>query len=132
MPVVNNNAFITTATFDIGTDTHTSAIQSFQIVPTTPTASAVDLSGASRAFAGKSTFVLNLTMFQDWTATGLAKLFFTGEGTTAVIKIKLPGTQGVWTLNAILVAPPIGGDTNALATAQVSLPIVGVPVWSAT
>jgi len=132
MAIIANKTFLNQVTIDIGSDTYTSAFRDPALVPTTPEVSVVDASGTSYPFVGKSTYVFTGTLYQDWTTTGLAKSWFTGEGTQATIKFKLPGVQGVFTATVVLKAVQIGGTTNGVAEASVSLPVVGTPTYSAS
>lgn len=132
MANIVNKTFLSQMTIDVGTDTYTSAIRDPAFVPTTPEAAFVDASGSSTSFVGASTWVFTATLAQDWTTGGLAKMWLTNEGQTAVIKVKLPGTQGVFTATVTLKAPQIGGPTNAVAESPIAFPVVGKPVWSAS
>lgn len=132
MAVVVNKTFINKASITIGADEYTNAFRDAAITPTTPEVVVVDNSGATQPITGKSTWVFTGVLYQDWTSTGLAKAWFTNEGSEATIKLNLGGTQGVWTVKVILKAPAIGGATNAAAESAVSLSVVGTPVWSAS
>ena len=133
MAVISNNTFfLKDVVITIGTDEYTSAFRDPALTPTAPEVTVVDASGTARPFVGKSSYRFTGVLYQDWTATGLAKAWQTGEGTQATIKYKLPGTQGVWTAIVVLKATQIGGNTNGVAEASVDLPVVGTPTWSAT
>lgn len=132
MAVVINKTFLAAVTLDIGADTYTSAFRDPAIVPTTPEVAVVDASGATLPLVGPTTYVFTASMYQDWTATGLAKAWMAAEGTQQTIKYKLPGVQGVFTIVVIIKPVQIGGPTNAAAESPVSLPVVGKPTWAAS
>ncbi|MDQ1169589.1 hypothetical protein QE392_001393 [Microbacterium proteolyticum] len=131
MAVVVNKTFLQQCSLDIGADTYTSAFRDPAIVPTTVEVSVVDAAGNSVPFTGTTTYVFTASMYQDWTATGLAKAWAANEGAQATIKYKLPGVQGVFTITVVLKPVQIGGPTNAVAESPISLPVVGKPVWAA-
>lgn len=132
MAVVTNKTFMNKSSITIGADEYTNAFRDPALTPTTPEVAVLDASGTQVPLVGKSTWVFSATMYQDWTATGLAKAWYTNEGNEATIKLVLPGTQGAWTFKVILKAPAIGGATNAAAEAAISMPVLGTPVWSAS
>lgn len=120
MPVIAPNLRLLSATVTIGTDEYTGHIQDYKFTPTVASTEVVDVSGKTTKFAGKAGYDLDLTLFQDFTPTGLARKFFTDEGSTAVIKIVEGPTT--WTATITLVAPDIGGTPNNVGTAAVKCP----------
>lgn len=131
MATVVNKTFLSAVSIDIGADTYTSAFRDPAIVPTTTEVMVLDASGATVPLVGPSTYMFTANMYQDWTSTGLAKKWTDAEGTQATIKYKLPGVQGVFTIIVVVKPVQIGGSTNAVAEAAISLPIVGKPTWAA-
>lgn len=132
MAVIVNKTFIQSAKLDIGADTYTNAFKDPAIVPTTVEVAVVDASGATSYIMGPTTYRFTAGMFQDWTATGLAKKWMDTQGNQATIKYTLPGTQGVFTITVLVKPVQIGGPTNAAAEGAIDLPVIGAPVWAAS
>jgi len=120
MAIVNPNLRLLSATVLIGADTYTGHVQDAKWSPSTATTEVTDISGKITKFAGLAGFELTLTLFQDYSPTGLARKFFDQEGTTAVIKV-IEGAV-TWTATITLVAPEIGGTPNTVGTTTVVCP----------
>lgn len=126
MPVIAANLRLITATISVGTDDYSAHIQDYAIIPTSVTAEVTDVTGKVTRLAGQSGFNVQLNVFQDFSATGLARKMFNDEGTNVVLKIVDGPTT--WTQTVTLVAPQIGGATKAVGVSAVTLPVVGKPV----
>lgn len=120
MATINANIRLVTATISIGSDDYSAHIQDFSIDPTPVTAEVTDVTGKVVRLAGQSGWNVTLNVFQDFTATGLARKMFNDEGTSAVLKIVDGPTT--WTSTVTLVAPKIGGATKAVGVSPVVLP----------
>lgn len=119
------------ATFTLGADTYTAHIQNYQWNNATDVETVTDISGLQTRVAGTSSHDLTLILFQDWTATGLARLFFdeSGEESGTVVIVDGPTT---FTAEVEYVMPnAIGGAGNTVGTTTVVLPSTR-PVLSAT
>ncbi len=120
------NPRLVTASISIGTDEYTAHIQDFSIDPTPVVVEKTDVSGKVIRLAGQAGWNVTLNVFQDFTATGLARKMFTDEGTNVVLKIVDGPTT--WTQTVTLVAPKIGGVTKDIGVSTVVLPCVTKPV----
>lgn len=120
MAEIPANLRLITATVTVGTDSYTEHIQDYNFAPTAVTSEVTDVGGVVHKFAGESGYVLNLNVFQDFTATGLARKAFDDEGETAeVVIVDGPVT---WTTTVTWVAPTIGGATKAVGVTPLALP----------
>lgn len=120
MAVINANIRLVTATISIGTDDYSAHIQDFSYDPTPVVSEVTDVTGKVVRIAGASGWNVTLNVFQDFSATGLARKMFTDEGTSVVLKIVDGPTT--WTSTVSLVAPKIGGATKAVGVSTVVLP----------
>lgn len=126
MAVIAANLRLITATISVGTDDYSAHIQDYAIIPTSVTAEVTDVTGKVTRLAGQSGYNVQLNVFQDFSASGLARKMFNDEGTNVVLKIVDGPTT--WTQTVTLVAPQIGGATKAVGVSTVTLPVVGKPV----
>lgn len=114
------NLRLITAQIKIGEEVYTSHIQDFNYVPTATASEVTDVGGEVHKFAGESGWALVLNVFQDFTATGLARKMLSEEGS----KVEFTIIDGpvTWNSEVTLVAPNIGGATKAVGVSQVTLP----------
>lgn len=118
-----------TATVSIGADSYSAHIQDYKYSPSPVLSSVTDVTGRVTEFVGESAWKLDLNVFQDFSATGLARKMLDGEGT----KVSLTVVDGpdTWTSDVKLVAPQIGGATKQVGLSPLSLPSTR-PEWAAT
>lgn len=109
-----------TATISVGADDYSAHIQDYNYAPGGATTEVTDVTGKVTRFSGESGWTLNLNVFQDFTATGLARKMFADEGKKFTIKIVDGPTT--WTSEVSLVAPTIGGATKQVGVSALALP----------
>ncbi|MGW9345959.1 hypothetical protein ACWGR3_30930 [Streptomyces albidoflavus] len=107
-------------TFTLGEDTYTSQVGRAEYVPTPVSTEVVDVGGTTHRASGDSAWNLNLTVNQDWSATGLSTYLLANEGEEAEVTVERP--DATFTSTVTLVAPSIGGDPNTLVQSQIALP----------
>jgi hypothetical protein len=76
------------------------------------------------------TWALQLTFAQDWdTLNSLSQYLLTNAGQTKniVLQPKAGSGQKTFTVDAVIVPGPVGGDIDTYQTGQVSLPVIGAP-----
>lgn len=120
MANIPSNLIVHKVTFNLGADSYTSHVNAAEYVPTTPTAEIVDVGGTTHRASGDAAWNLNLTVIQDWSATGLSTYLLANEGEEA--EVEIVRSDATFTSTVTLVAPSIGGATNQFATSQISLP----------
>ncbi|KRC60918.1 hypothetical protein ASE14_08130 [Agromyces sp. Root81] len=122
--------FIGASTLTVAADDHTSAINSAQLDPTTPTAQFRDIGGGIVNIEGTPSWVLSLGIAQDWEDdTSTAHYMRINAGQTKAMKLTpVSGGRGV-TVNVICRAPSVGGAAAAIAQSTLQLPVNGQPVW---
>ena len=120
MAEIPANLRLITATVTIGTDSYTEHIQDFSYDPAPVTVEVTDVGGKVHKFAGEAGYNLTLNVFQDFTATGLARKMFDAEGEKADITIVDGPTT--WDSEITFVAPKIGGATKAVGVSTLVLP----------
>lgn len=128
-PIVMNGATVKIGT----TNNYEATVSTVSIVPTTPTTSWTSVNGTVITVAGTPTWVINLTFLQDFkTANSLSQYLLTNAGQTQPIAVAPAAGTGntLYTISAVLVPSQIGGDTNALLSASVTLQCIGQPVAS--
>ncbi|HEU5223928.1 MAG TPA: hypothetical protein VFU07_09670 [Candidatus Lumbricidophila sp.] len=116
------------STFKVGLDNYEQSVSSAKFVPTTPIASFTGIGGTTTSAAGAPTWVLTLTFAQDWlTANSLSNYLMDNKGTTKVVQLAPVGGGTAFDATVLIVASDIGGDANSLATASVTLTVIGAP-----
>lgn len=116
--------------FSVGTDEYTPALAQVEFQATRASSTFTDITGAPTQLAGKSGYVLAINLAQDWEEEdSLAHYLFTHDGEDATVTLGVPG--GEWDATVICGAPNIGGTGSAPATSQLTLPVRGLPVWTA-
>lgn len=114
------NLRLVTATITVEGEDYTTHIQDFSYDPTAVAVEVTDVSGTVHKFAGESGWNLTLNVFQDFTATGFARMCFDDEGQKVDVVIKDGPTT--YTSEITLVAPKIGGATKAVAVSTLVFP----------
>ncbi|GMM94757.1 hypothetical protein [Microbacterium sp. MTN4-26] len=120
MPEIASNPVLNKATFTVGSNSYTSHILSYEWVPNAPTQEVTDIGGTVHRFAGQAGWTLNLGLFQDWTDTGLATMFFEDEGEEATVTVET--AQASFAATITVVAPSIGGAAAQISQSSISLP----------
>lgn len=120
MPVIPANLRLITCTVLVGADEYSAHVQDYNFAPTNTPTEVTDVTGKVTRFAGESGWTLNLNVFQDFTATGLARKMLTDEGKKFTMKIVDGPTT--WTADVTFVAPTIGGATKAVGVSSLALP----------
>lgn len=138
MPVVEVRPFIMrNAVVSFDADDFAKAVSTATLTPSSGT---TDFKGlkptAVFTFPQATTWVLELTYSQDWSAsTSLSRFLFDHAGETLDFELN-PDDQGtgatvgstVWSGTVAIAPGAVGGDVDSVATATVSLGIVGAPV----
>ena len=121
------------AIVQLGTDDFAAAVSSATLTPSGGTA---DFKGLKRTavftFPQAVTWALELTYAQDWSnANSLSRYLFDHIGETVPATInpdeQTEGTTS-WACDVVITAGAVGGAVDAVATATVSLGVVGQPV----
>lgn len=83
---------------------------------------------------GKESFQVEVTAAQDWTADGLCRFLWENAGLESDMTFQPRGGAVVgadnpkWTAKVTLPRPPVGGEVNTFAEAELVFPVKGVPV----
>jgi hypothetical protein len=130
-PYVLKNALLTVAT-----DNYEKHVSGVKIIPNvTPVTWQGLTPDAAFSDAGSPTWTLTLDYAQDWTtANSLAAYLLANAGQQKVIVFKpLGATAGgpIFTVTAIIVPGPVGGDVNTVQTGTVTMGIIGQPAKTA-
>ena len=117
------------ATLKVATDNYEAAVSEVSFVPTIPTSSVsfkgIDGSSYSKTTQQASTWVCNLTYAQYWTTVGsLSNYLHDNEGDDVTAEFVPEAGSGLPSFTATITVQPgaIGGPTDAVLTASVSLP----------
>jgi len=119
------------ASLEVDTVEYANNVTAARLVPTTPIQQQRTLvPDGTVSDVDSATWVFNLTVLQG--VGGLAAALRTAAGgeVDIVYQPKIGAGQEVATFTAIAVAPDFGGEQGAYRTAEVSLPVVGAPVFS--
>lgn len=82
---------------------------------------------------GKESFQVDVTAVQDWTADGLCRFLWENAGLESTMEFQPrgltpPGADNPkWTAVVTLPRPPVGGEVNTFAEAELVFPVKGVP-----
>ncbi len=114
------NLRLISATITVDGEDYTTHIQDYSYDPTSSPVEVTDVSGTVHKFAGESGWNLTLNVFQDFTASGFARMCFDDEGEKVTITVKDGPTT--WTSEITLVAPKIGGATKTVGTSTLVFP----------
>lgn len=120
------------STLLIGTDNYELAVNSAQLVPTTPMQQYKGIGGGVINLTGVPSWVLNLEYAQDLaTAKSLSQILLANVGKTLAFTIR-PVSGGTGYSGTVVAVPgPVGGAVDAVLTGSVSLPVNGQPVAAA-
>lgn len=128
MAEIANAAFFPAGTLSIGNDSYKAAVTSAVLTPTTPTEVIRDIGGGITTVAGPAEWALGLNFMQDLkTASSLSQYLITNQGTKKTI-VYTPQSGGKgFTVSALIVAAPVGGDAKSAAKSDVTLLVDGQP-----
>ena len=117
----------------VATDNYEAALSGVALTPTTPTFTFRGLTPtAVYPAVGNPDWAAQLDYVQDWdTAGSLSNYLQANQGKTVSMEFTPKAKSGKkFTVDVTIIAGPIGGQTNALATSSVTLP-AGSPVVAA-
>lgn len=103
------------------------------LVPTSATQTWTPISGKAQTKGGATAWSLQVTIGQDFALKALWRYLWENEGKSATFQIKPAGDTGpafAGTINS-LPAPQLGGDADAVATADITFPLAGKPTVTA-
>jgi hypothetical protein len=132
-PFIMRNSIISFATDDFAKAVSTATITPSNGITAWPALK----TGAVYTFPQATTWTLELTYAQDWSAeTSLSRYLFDHKGQTVDFVLNADDTTGMtpgvgsttWTGTAAIAPGAVGGDVDSVATATVSLGILGEPV----
>ncbi len=138
MPVIDVTPFIMRdAVITLGTDDFAKAVSSATL---TPSGGTVEFKGlkpdAVFTFPQSVTWTLDLEYAQDWSVTtaggSLSRYLFENAGQVVDATLNANDTvstgETLWTMQVAITAGAVGGAVDNVATATVSLGVVGQPV----
>lgn len=113
----------------VPTDDYAAHVSSVECVPTTSTVTWTGLAGNTFTDASTPTWVLNAAYAQDWeNPNSLANYFLAHVGEEIEVTFEPVAGGAGFTVTVKIVPGAIGGAVNAVAVANVSLPVIGQPV----
>lgn len=81
--------------------------------------------------ASNASWTVDLSYVQDWdSATSLSAYLFNNAGTEVDVTFTPASGSGSWEATVIIVPGAVGGQVDAYATSQVSLPVQGQPTYT--
>lgn len=126
-----NPLFIKSASIEVDGVEMGELISNVVLTPTTSTLTFKGVSGATFQSVGSEVWTLQFDYAQDWsTADSLALKLFNETGTNVTVTVNPEGTVGApsFTAEVTLLSGSVGGATDSVATASVTLPVTGRPV----
>lgn len=87
---------------------------------------------------GKESFSVEVTALQDWSADGLCRFLWENAGLESTMTFQPKGSAAVgadnpaWVAIVTLPRPPVGGDVNTFAEAELVFPCKGTPTLDIT
>lgn len=83
---------------------------------------------------GEDDYALELTFFSDWRSAGISRYLTQNDKTVVAFTLDhhpdIPAEHVTWTGNVKLKAPTVGGDARTTEMTEVTLQIVGKPVFT--
>jgi len=82
---------------------------------------------------GKESFQLDVVAIQDWSADGLCRFLWENAGAESTMEFQPRGGVALgadnpkWTAVVTLPRPPVGGEVNTFAEAELVFPVKGIP-----
>lgn len=78
--------------------------------------------------------MLELTFFSDWRSGGISDFLWANRGAVVPFQLDhhpdIPGEHVRWTGTVQLKAPAVGGDARTTEESEVSLMVIGTPVYT--
>lgn len=124
---------LTNIDLKIAADNYEAALSKVQFDPATAIVKWKGLTPASVFnFSTSADWTVTLEFAQDWSTTNsLGQYLLANAGKTVVMTFKpqkpATGTSPTWTASVIIAPGAIGGAVDTVATASVTLAVVGVP-----
>lgn len=119
--------------FKVDADNYEAGVSRVELVPTTPTVQWKGMTpGSAKNLAGDPAWVCNVDYAQDHvTAASLSQYLQANAGQIKTVKLQpkkgATGTAPTYTVDVLLLAGPIGGQGDTIATGSVSMPCNGQP-----
>jgi len=118
-------------TIKIGSDNFTKGVNSFALVPTTPTAQHTDIGGGVQSLVGVPTWQLQITFAQDWASAGsLSRKSIEWAGTSKTIEFTPQTGAELITVDVVFQPSQIGGAAGGINTATLNLGVNGQPAFT--
>lgn len=131
MPNIPVNPHFVEIKFKVGTDEYTEHVTSAKFIKTDqPEASFRDVGGKTHKRVGKAARALQINLVQDWSATGLARMFWEDEGQQA--QVTYEDETGSFAATVNIIAPDPGGEGGTFAQDSLTLPVDGVVSFTPT
>ena len=122
--MVEINPHFVEINFKVGAETYTEHVTSAKFIKTDEAAASFrDVGGKMHKRQGKPGRALQVNLVQDWTATGLARMFWTNEGD--IVEVSYVADEGTFSADVVLIAPDPGGEGGQFAMDQLTLPVDG-------
>ncbi|KXC05771.1 hypothetical protein [Microbacterium hominis] len=119
-------------TIKIGADNYTKGVDSFALVPTTPTAQHTDIGGGVQSVVGIPTWVCQMSFAQDWASEGsLSQKSIEWAGQTKTIEFTPQTGAEVVTVEVVFQPSQIGGAAGGINKATLNLGVNGQPDFGA-
>lgn len=113
---------------EIGSDNYTKGVDSFALIPTTPTTQLVDIGGGVQSLVGTPTWAVQISFGQDWASPGsLSKKSIEWAGQTKTIKFTPQTGAEVVTVEVVFQPSQVGGQSGGINKASLNLGINGQP-----
>lgn len=133
MPTVTVTPFVMrNAILELGTDDYAKAVSSATLTPSGGITTFKGLKpDAVFTYPQSTTWTLDLEYAQDWGIAGsLSVWLFNNQGTNQPFELTADDVAGstVWNGTVVITAGAVGGAVDSVATATVSLGVVGQPV----
>ena len=123
-----------TARITIDDEVRSTEVANATFTPTTESSSVTDVTGKEWPLSGESSWVLQLDVFQDYSASAFARACFDREGED--VEVILDDGTTTYTSTITLVAGSIGGTTKQVAQSSISFPatkpVLGVSTGAGT
>lgn len=131
MPAIAAKPYMLGAsTVKIGANNYESALSSVMVEPTSVKEVFRGVDGSSIPVVGAESWEAKLTFAQDVSsATALSRYLFLNVGSTVAMEfVPVAGGQAI-TANVVVEAGALGGEFGKVATASVTLSVVGRPTF---
>lgn len=114
----------------IDSDNFTKGVESFALVPSTPTETVKDIGGGIQSLAGEAEWTVQITFAQDWASAGsLSKKSIEWAGSPKTIVFTPQTGAETVTVSVTFQPSQIGGAAAGINKATLSLGVNGQPVF---